>query len=124
MRVRVLQSLTVLEDMPVLIPGVSFSDADYPKSRQRYRVTITAQHGNVMLERYDLLQVFNITRDGYVNGTEQDFDSLIIASNVREPNFSPTLTLAPECHPCPVCGSSSPVCSLCLHICLMFYVEC
>ncbi len=73
----------MLEDQDLLITGVAFGDADYPRTLQRYIVDITASHGSLRLRRYDSLQVYNITRDGAVNGTEEPFDTLMVTSRVR-----------------------------------------
>ena len=75
----VAQAYTVLEDIQLRVP-ISFTDVDVPRTQQRYRVELSTQHGTMQLQRYDRLQFFNISRDGYVDGKEQDWDQLIFDS--------------------------------------------
>lgn len=106
------QALSVLEDTPLVITGVAFNDVDFPGVYQRYNVDITAQYGSVEIQRYDRLQVFNITRDGFVNGTEEKFDDILHAADVCLPS-------APFCCVC-VCVSvwASACAYVCVAVCL------
>jgi hypothetical protein len=77
-----LQALRVMEDLQLKVP-VSFSDIDVPRVIQRYLVEISAGHGTLQLQRYNRLQFFNISRDGHVDGEEEDFEALIASTQVR-----------------------------------------
>jgi hypothetical protein len=107
-----------LEDLQLPVP-VSFNDIDVPRTIQRYLVEITANHGTLQLQRYNRLQFFNDSRDGFNVGTEEDFDDLVFDSQVGTEGRGPRCRacglrlLSGRCvvwHTPPWCTSRLPPC--------------